>query len=343
MNKNIFMEKVSFLTTVLVILLMYSSSVFAQTTLTYSIFFPATHSLAKTGEAWAKEIEKRTNGKVKFTLFLGGTLTPADQCYDGVVKGISDIGMSLFAYTRGRFPLLEVLDLPLGYPNGMVATHVANDFVRKMNPKELSDVKVLYLHAHGPGLLHTQKPVNNLADLKGMKIRSTGLTAKITEALGGVPVSMPQGGTYEALQKGVVQGTLAPMETLKGWKQAQVIKYTTDCSNIGYTTAMFVVMNQKKWDSLSKDVQKVFEEVNKEFIDISGKAWDTADLEGKKFSTELGNRMISLAPVEAAKWEKALKPLLDDYLKDSASKGLPGKEALKEVENLIKKYKAVYK
>jgi len=337
------MRKVSFLTAVLVILLFYGSSVFAQTTLTYSIFFPATHSLAKTGEAWAKEIEKRTNGKVKFTLFFGGTLTPADQCYDGVVKGISDIGMSLFAYTRGRFPLLEVLDLPLGYPSGLVATHVANDFVRKMNPKELGDVKILYLHAHGPGLLHTQKPVSNLADLKGMKIRSTGLTAKITEALGGVPVSMPQGGTYEALQKGVVQGTLAPMETLKGWKQAQVIKYTTDCSNIGYTTAMFVVMNQRKWDSLSKDIQKVIEDVNKEFIDISGKAWDTADLEGRKFSTELGNKMISLAPAEAAKWEKALKPLLDDYIKDSTNKGLPGKEALKEAESLIKRYKAVYK
>ena len=337
------MGKVSFLTTVFILILFYHSSVFAQTALTYSIFFPATHSLAKSGEAWANEIEKRTAGKVKFTLFYGGTLTPADQCYDGVVKGISDIGMSLFAYTRGRFPLLEVLDLPLGYPNGMVATHVANDFVAKMNPKELGEVKVLYLHAHGPGLLHTQKPVNNLADLKGMKIRSTGLTAKITEALGGVPVSMPQGGTYEALQKGVVQGTLAPMETLKGWKQAQVIKYTTDCSNIGYTTAMFVVMNQKKWDSLPKDIQKVFEDVSKEFIAISGKAWDEADVEGRKFSTDLGNKIIPLAAAEAAKWENALKPLLDDYVKDSTSKGLPGKEAVKEVESLIKKYKAVYK
>lgn len=153
--------------------------------------------------------------------------------------------MSCFAYTRGRLPLLEALDLPMGYPNGMVATLVANDFVKKMQPKELDGVKVLYLHAHGPGLLHTQKPVNSLANMKGMKIRSTGLSAKIVENLGGVSVAMPQGGTYEALQKGVVQGTLAPMETLKGWKQAQVVKYTTDCTNIGYTTAMFVVMNKK--------------------------------------------------------------------------------------------------
>lgn len=322
----------------LFIMFLFSSTVLAQTTLTYSIFFPATHAQAKAGENWAKEIEKRTGGKVKINIFAGGSLTPADQCFDGVVKGISDIGMSCFAYTRGRLPLLEALDLPMGYPSGMVATRVANDFVKKMNPKELSDVKVLYLHAHGPGLLHTQKPVSSMADLKGMKIRSTGLSAKIVENLGGVSVAMPQGGTYEALQKGVVQGTLAPMETLKGWKQAQVIKYTTDCTNIGYTTAMFVVMNKKKWNSLPKDVQKVFDDVSGEWIAVAGKAWDDADAEGYKYSAELGNKMIKLSDAEEAKWEAAVKPVAESYIKSTESKGLPGKQAVQEVASLIKKH-----
>ncbi|HMB20335.1 MAG TPA: C4-dicarboxylate ABC transporter substrate-binding protein, partial [Spirochaetota bacterium] len=62
--------------------------------LTYSIFFPATHGQAVAGMAWAKEVEERTNGKVKINIFPGGTLTKADQCYEGVVNGISDIGMS---------------------------------------------------------------------------------------------------------------------------------------------------------------------------------------------------------------------------------------------------------
>ncbi len=337
MKKSGFWATVSSLAA-LFILFLFSSSVLAQTTLTYSIFFPATHAQAKAGENWAKEIEKRTGGKVKINIFAGGSLTPADQCYDGVVKGISDIGMSLFAYTRGRFPLLEALDLPMGYPNGMVATLVANDFVKKMNPKELSEVKVLYLHAHGPGLLHTQKPVKTMADLKGMKIRSTGLSAKIVENLGGVSVAMPQGGTYEALQKGVVQGTLAPMETLKGWKQAQVVKYTTDCTNIGYTTAMFVVMNKAKWDALPKDVQKVFDDVSQEWIAVAGKAWDEADVEGYKYSAELGNKVIKLSDAEEAKWEAAVKPVADGYIKNMESKGLPGKQAVQEVAALIKKH-----
>lgn len=310
----------------------------AQTTLTYSVFFPATHAQAKAGESWAKEIEKRTGGKVRINIFAGGSLTPADQCFDGVIKGISDIGMSCFAYTRGRLPLLEALDLPMGYPSGMVATLVANDFYRKMKPKELDDVKVLYLHAHGPGLLHTQKPVSSIEDMKGMKIRSTGLSAKIVESLGGVSVAMPQGGTYEALQKGVVQGTLAPMETLKGWKQAQVVKYTTDCTNIGYTTAMFVVMNKKKWEALPKEVQKVFDDVSQEWIAIAGKAWDDADAEGYKYSEELGNKVIKLSDAEEARWEAAVKPVAASYIKNMEDKGLPGKQAVAEVKALIKKH-----
>lgn len=338
MKKGIVSITVSSFVAALFLIFWSNSIALAQTTLTYSIFFPATHAQAKAGENWAKEIEKRTGGKIKINIFSGGSLTPADQCFDGVVKGISDLGMSCFAYTRGRLPLLEALDLPMGYPSGMVATRVANDFVKKMNPKELDDVKVLYLHAHGPGLLHTQKPVHKIADIKGMKIRSTGLSAKIVENLGGISVAMPQGGTYEALQKGVVQGTLAPMETLKGWKQAQVIKYTTDCTNIGYTTAMFVVMNKKKWEALPKDVQKVFDDVSQEWIAVAGKAWDDADVEGYKFSAGLGNKVIKLSDAEKAKWEAAVKPVAENYIKSVESKGLPGKQAVAEVKALIKKH-----
>lgn len=315
----------------------------ATINLTYSIFFPATHGQAKAGEAWAKEIEKRTNGQVKINVFYGGTLTPADQCYDGTIKGISDIGMSCFAYTRGRFPVMEVLDLPLGYPNGKVATRVANDFYRKFKPKELEGVKVLYIHAHGPGLLHTKKPVKSLEDLKGMRIRSTGLSAKIVEALGAIPVAMPQGDTYESIQKGVVDGTFGPIEVLKGWKQAEVIKYTTDCHGIGYTTAMFVVMNAKKWSSLPPNIQKVIEEVSNEWIDVHGKAWDDLDLEGRKYSLSLGNQIIPLSKEENARWKAAVKPIINTYVKTAGEKGIAGQSMVKEAESLIRKYSKKYK
>jgi TRAP-type C4-dicarboxylate transport system substrate-binding protein len=315
----------------------------ATTQLTYSIFFPSTHGQAKAGESWAQEIEKGTNGQVKINVLAGGTLTPADQCFDGVVKGISDIGMSVFAYTRGRFPMIEVLDLPMGYPNGRVATRVANEFYKKFAPKELEGVKLLYIHAHGPGLLHTKTPVTTIEQLKGMKIRSTGLSAKIVEALGAVPVAMPQGQTYESLQKGVVEGTFAPIETLKGWKQAEVIKSTTDCSGIGYTTAMFVVMNLKKWNALPADVRKVMDEVSSRWIDVHGKAWDQLDQEGREYSLSLGNKIVSLSADENARWQKAVQPIIEEYIKDVSAKGLPAQKAVTEVENLIKQYSKIYK
>jgi TRAP-type transport system periplasmic protein len=305
--------------------------------LTYSLFFPPTHGQAETAMAWAKEVEKRSNGRVTIDVFPGGALTPAPAVYDGVVNGISDIGMSCFAYTRGRFPVMEALDLPMGYPSGMVATKVANEFYSTMKPKELDDVKVLYIHAHGPGLLHTKAPVRKMADLKGMKIRSTGFSAKVTKALGAIPVAMPQGDTYEALQKGVVNGTFTPIETLKGWRQAEVVKYTTDCPEVGYTTAMYVVMNLDKWNALPEDLKTLFNDLNNEWIEKHGAEWDRLDEEGKAYSLSKGNEIISLSADETEKWVSAAAPIIGEYSQKANAKGLPGDKAVAEIKKLIKK------
>ncbi|MBF0452057.1 MAG: TRAP transporter substrate-binding protein [Candidatus Magnetomorum sp.] len=306
--------------------------------LTYSIFFPATHGQCKAGMDWAKEVEKRTNGQVVITVFPGGALTNANQCYDGVVKGITDIGMSCFAYTRGRFPVMEAVDLPLGYASGMNASRVVNAFYQQTQPLELSDVQVMYLHAHGPGVLHTKKPVQKVEDLAKMKIRSTGLSTKIVEALGAVPVAMPQGSTYESLQKGVVEGTFGPMEVLKGWRQAEVIRYSTNCKQIGYTTAMFVVMNQNKWKNLPLNIQKTIMEVNKEWIEKHGQAWDDLDEQGRLFTLQQKNLIFELTEAEVDRWKKAVEPVLYDFIDKLKEKNLPGKDYLERLANLIKEY-----
>jgi len=306
--------------------------------LTYSIFFPPTHSQCKAAVSWAEEIEKRSGGRIKITVFPGGTLTKANQCYDGVVKEISDIGMSCFAYTRGRFPVMAAVDLPHGYPNGKVATRVATEFYKAMSPKELDDVKVLYIHGHGPGLLHTQKPVRTVEDVKGMKIRSTGLSAKIVKALGGVPVAMPQGDTYEALQKSVVEGTFTPIETLKGWRQAEVVKYTTECTSVGYTTSMFVVMNLKKWNALPKELRKMIEEVNEEWVVVHGEAWDKSDDEGRAYTVSKGNEIIALSEEENGRWAELVSPIIEDYITATDAQGLPGTKAVAKAKELIDTY-----
>ena len=305
--------------------------------LTYSIFFPAPHKNTVLAGEWAKEVATRTNGAVKITVFPGGTLTPADKCYDGVVKGISDIGMSVLGYTRGKFPLTEVIDLPLGYKRGLAATRLINRYYQQFKPKEFDEVKVLYLHAHGPGILHTKKPVNKLEDLKGMRIRSTGLSAKVASALGATPVAMPMGETYDALQRGMADGSLAPMESLEGWKWGEVVKYTTESFGSAYSTGFFVVMNKEKWNALSPEIQKVIEKVNTEWIDKTGMLWDEIDESGKAFTLKLGNQIITLPKEEDQRWANAVRPILDDYVNNMKAKGLPGTEALKFCLDYLKK------
>ena len=318
--------------------LFFKSSAFGQVKLTDSIFFPAPHKMAVLSVEWGKEIEKRTNGRVRVTVHPGGTLTPPDQCYDGVVKGISDIGMSLFAYTRGRFPLTEVVDLPsLGSKSGWASTKLINEYYKKFKPKELDEVKVMYLHALGPAIIHTKRPVEKLEDLKGMKILCHGLGAKVVGALGALPVAMPIPERYDALQKGIADGAVHPMEANKGFRMSEVTKYTTQCFGAAYSAGLFVVMNKEKWNNLSSDIQKIIEQINEEWIEKTGKAWDEIDKEGTDFTLAKGNKIIPLSKEENERWAKLLSPILDGYVKNMKEKGLPGEEALKFCLEELKK------
>jgi TRAP-type C4-dicarboxylate transport system substrate-binding protein len=308
--------------------------------LTYSNFFVIADAQAQLAEAWSKEVEKRSNNKVKITYYPDGKLLKGDQIYQGILKGTTDIGMSAFSYNKGAFPAMETIDLPMGYSSGKTATWVINDFYKQFKPGELSRAKVLYLHAHGPGLLHSKKPVSKLEDLKGLRVRSTGMSANIAKALGAVPVAMPQPETYEALLNNVVDATFSPMEVLKAWNQAKVIKVTVDDCCVSFTTGFYVLMNLKKWDSLPQDVQKVFEEVSQEWIMKTGSAWDASDEEGRKYTLSLGNKLVQLDVKEAARWAKAIEPVIDDYVKDLDKKKLPAKKYVETIRELMAKHRA---
>ena len=293
--------------------------------LTYSNFFPPTHFHSVLVDQFCQEIEDRTDGWVKITHFPGGSLTPAPGVYDGVAEGISDIGMSVLAYTMGRFPTAELVDLPHGYPSGWVATKVANDYYQEFEPDEFNDVHVLYFHAHGPGtILTTDKPVRKLEDMKGLVLRSTGVGAKIAEALGATGYAASQGEAYELMSKGVIDGSVTPPEVLKGWNQAEVVKYLTACYDVGYTANMFVVMNRDKWESLPDKYKKVFDEVSEEWIDKHAKVWAYYDkIALDYFLTFEGREVIELTPDEMARWVAAAKVVMDTYMTEKGAAGLP--------------------
>jgi len=294
--------------------------------LSYSNFFPPTHFHSILAEEWIEEIETRTNGRVKITYYPGGSLTPAPKVYDGVVEGISDIGMSVLAYSMGRFPASELVDLPHAYPNGWVATKVANDLYQEFQPAEFDDSHVLYFHAHGPGVVFTtEKPVRTMDDLKGLVIRSTGVGAKIMEALGAEGYGASQGEAYDLMAKGTIDGSFTPREVLKGWKQAEVVKYVTGCYDVGNTANMFVVMNKDKWSALPEEIQTIITEVSQEWIEKHGMVWDYYDKVGiEYFLTLPGREVIELSAEEMAKWvEVAVEPLIATYISEKTALGLP--------------------
>ena len=85
------------------------------------------------------------------------------------------------------------------------------------------------------------------------------------------------------------------------------------------------------------------EDISNEWIDVHGKAWDQLDKEGREYSKSLGNQIIPLTKAEDARWKGAVKPIINDYVKTTTGKGLPGKKAVAEAESLIKKYGKTYK
>ena len=299
---------------------------------------PATHPYySAISKPWAEEIEKRTNGKVKITLYPAGTLAGGNVMYSSTVDGITDIGTSSFGWERGRHPVMDAFVYTPGFPSAKVAARIANEVAGKFRLKELSDTHLLFIHACAPMHMWTKTPVHTLEDLKGMEIRAGGPTGKLVKLMGGVPVSAPQSQAYEMLSKGIVKGSISSLDVLKGFRQAEVVK----CVTLAYfhVAPFFVSMNLDKWNSLPEDIQKVFTEVSEEYIDISGDVWDKSSEAGLKYAEDEGLEIYTLPPGEKARWHAAYKPLREEYIKAVEAKGLPGKAFIEEIENLMKKYR----
>jgi TRAP-type transport system periplasmic protein len=191
----------------ILILLAASSLTYAAETikLTFSQYFPVTHKNAVLTGQFCEEIKKRTNGRVEITHYAGGTLTTAPKVMDGVVTGISDLGFSSLNYNPGRYPVTDATDLPLGRPNGWVASHVSDDFYRKFKPKEFDKVHVLFLTATGPNVIQTiHKPVKTLNELRGVKLRGVGKMGETLKALGAATVPLEMVDLYESMRRGVI-------------------------------------------------------------------------------------------------------------------------------------------
>jgi TRAP-type transport system periplasmic protein len=324
MKKNILLSA-----GIVILVLMLSLSAGAQDVvkLKAANYLPPMHKMSLLTQWFCDEVKSRTNGEVEITYYPGGTLLNPVKMYTGVTTGIADLGFSHTAYTRGRFPVTEVLDLPQGYPSGYVAVQVSNDFYQKFKPAEWDDVHVLYFASSPPLVLHTnKKPVKTMADLSGLKIRATGQMAEVLKALGAAPVPLQMPDVYESLKRGVIDGVTVDLSPLKYWKFAEVIKYTTASWPLGTTYAFYFIINKGKWDKLSPNAQKVMTEVAMEAKDKQAALWNEMDIEGRDLFVSQGGEIIKLSDSEIKKWTAAVQPVIAQYKKDMVAKGFSESE-----------------
>ena len=292
-------------------------------------------------EPWIKMVEERTQGKVKIKPFFSSTLAQPQESFDATASGVCDIAESYTFGNPGRFALSETLMLPeMGFPTalacGKALWHLYKTFPEVQ--AEYKGVKMLWLHSTPGAVLNTKKkPVKTLEDLKGMKIAVSGATmVKVGRALGLTPVTMSTNDLYEAGDKGVIDGFVRPVELLVSRKLAEVAKYVTEI-DLGHDL-FFIVMNQKKWDSLPPDAKKVLTELSGDWaVDFTGKAWDKFDTEARNEVKTKGIEFINLPSQEEARWKKLLAPINEEYASDLEAKKLPGKKILEELKKLAGK------
>jgi len=217
---------------------------------------------------------------------------------------------------------MEVFDLPLGFPSGWVGTQVSTDFLNKYKPREWDDVHVLYVTTTGPAVLETVgKPVKTLEDVKGIKIRAVGQMSDIIKALGAVPIPLEMPDVYDALRRGVIEGISVDLSTLKHWKFAEVTKYVTADWQLGTVITFYFVMNKGKWNAMPPDLQKIVTEVASETREKQAALWNQMDIEAKDLFKSKGGEIISLSEAEAARWVKAVDPIIGNYRKNMIAKG----------------------
>ena len=304
-------------------------------------FFPAAHPAEKElVQRWIKAVEETTGGRVRITSFPHGTLIDAENIYEGVVEGAADIGLSCFSYTGGRFPLLEVFELPgIVYENSEAASRVAWEGIKRLQPREVQDTKLMMVWATGPGDLFSTVPVKSLDDLRDLKVRAPSRSAvEALLELGAIPESMPQTDVYDALRRNMLQANLSPLEVLKGWNQAEVTNYVTVTPFL-YNMLFFLTINLDLWNSFPEEIRLKIEQVNEQiFEEVAAGRWDSQNREALQYAREKGVELISLSEEETRLWLERLKAVQDHYVRKMEEKNLPGREALALVKQLAEEF-----
>jgi len=303
----------------------------AVITLKYANFPPSSTFPCVQMEHFAEVVAARTDGRVKIRTYPGGMLLDARAIYDGVINGTADIGNFAMSYQPGRFPVAEALDLPHFFPDAKTATRSLEAVMDEFNPPEFKDVVVLSVFTCPPAVLMTTRPVESVADIKGLSIRSSGTGAEIMKRLDAIPTSMPQSEVPEALQKNRVAGNLSSAEVLKD------MNYAVSCPNVFAAdlgvVSFAVVMNKRKFERLPEDLQKILRELGREQSHWTAAYVDNHAAESIAWGEKEHNVKVTIpSDADRAALRAAAAPLMEEYVERAKAKGVDGGKVLEVIK-----------
>lgn len=303
--------------------------------------FPARHVQQRLMlEPFKKDLEEKSKGRIRVTIHPGGALAPAPAHYENVVAGAFDIGWTLQGYTPGRFPLSAIVEMPFLWSSAQEATRVFWQLFEDMPAlqNEYRDVKVLATWTHDLGQLYTTaKPVRTLEDLRGLKIRAPGpVQTTMLRALGAVPLNMPASEMYDALERGVVDGLVTGLSAIKGYRLEQLVKHATLAKF--YVASMIVAMNQQSYKKLSSEDRALVDSLTgRRMAMLGAKNYDDEADDGLDALKRVKANIYPLTPGETEKWKQATSQMTKEWIKETESKGLPGKQVHDKMLSLISK------
>ncbi len=302
------------------------------------------NSNAKFVKPWADKVERESNGRIKVEMYpsmqLGGK---PPQLVDQVRDGVVDLVWTVAGYSAGRFPRLEVFDLPF-VPSSAVATSQAvQEYAETVAAEDLKDYKIIVVHVHAPGKIHTKNTkIKGMADFKGLKMR--GPTRSITNVLkemGATPVGMPVPAVAGSLSKGVIDGMVVPYEIMPSFKLHELTKYHSEISGDRglYTTPFLFLMNKAKYDSLSSGLKKVIDDNSgMAFAKEAGLLWDSFEAPAKKLAREAGGEFHSITGSQLADMKMVGDKYITSWIKQANAKGLDGEMLVRTARELVSKY-----
>ena len=327
------------------IALINSGSANAAQNLRYATWDPPHHEWIKFGvDKWIKSIGQVTSGRVKGKKLAKGLGAPPAY-HDFIKKGAIDVAHIIPAYTPGRLELHKVAEFPFLANSAKARTvaywRVYEKHFKKVN--EASGMKLLNVGVHGGGLIHnTVRPVTKMSDLKGLKLRVSGDNVSgMAKGMGATPIFASILKVHNMLSKGVADGVFLTFEGIKNFKLGKLVKYTTVPPGGLYATVFQMYMNQKVWDGISKEDQKLIESVSGEVgAQYIGAAWELADKNGIKHMKKMGIQMVDMPPAFVAKAKELWKPLQAKWMAKAKEKGVDGEAALAMMKAEIAKVKA---